>query len=264
MSSGAVDEHLRSIAENANTHQPLAPGHERVITDRFVLWMGIRSEPAWNVVQRLRLRPDTIEPTVAQVHAILDARGRTECSWEVGNSATPPGLVDELRRRGMVDDDDPDVIGMVLFEEPPPVPGVEARPVGSFEEFREANAVAFAAFGSLPPSDEARERARYEEEVSAGVHRTFVAVMDGRIVGAGTSTYLDRAVTLNGGSVAPDARGRGAYRALVRARWEHAAARGTPLLVVQAGRMSAPVLDGLGFERHGVLRLYVDPAVSRQ
>jgi hypothetical protein len=258
MTAAGVDEHLRSIAENANTHQPLAPGHERIITDRFVLWMGIRSEPAWNVVQRLRLSPETIEPTVAQVHAILSARGRTECSWEVGSSATPPGLVDELRRQGMVDDDDPDVVGMVLFDEPPLVPGVEARPAGSFEEFREANAVAFAAFGSLLPSDEARERARYEEEVSAGHQRTFVALIDGRIIGGGASTYLDPAVTLNGGSVAPDARGRGAYRALVRARWEDAVARGTPVLITQAGRMSAPILERVGFQEVARIHILVD------
>ena len=258
MTRAVVDEHLRSIAENANTHQPLAPGHERIITERFVLWMGIRTEPAWNVVQRLRLTPETIDSTIERVHAILAARGRTECSWEVGSSATPPGLVDQLRRRGMVDDDDPAVIGMVLREEPPPAAGVEARPVASFEEFREANAVAFAAFGSLPPSDEPRERARYEEEAAAGHQRTFVAVMDGRIVGAGTSTYLDRAVTLNGGSVLPEARGRGAYRALVRARWEDAAARGTPVLITQAGRMSAPILLRLGFEEVARIHILVD------
>jgi hypothetical protein len=258
MTGGGVDEHLRSIAENANTHQPLAPGHERIITDRFVLWMGIRTEPAWNVVQRLRLAPDTIDATVDQVHAILKARGRTECSWEVGSSATPPGLVEELRRRGMVDDDDPAVIGMVLHEEPPAVAGVEARPAASFEEFREANTVAYAAFGSLPPSDEARERARYEEELVAGHQRTFVALIDGRIVGAGTSTYLDRAVTLNGGSVVPDARGRGAYRALVRARWEDASARGTPVLVTQAGRMSAPILLRTGFEEVARIHILID------
>jgi hypothetical protein len=253
-----VDEGLRSIAENANTHQPLAPGHERIITDRFVLWMGIRSEPGWNVVQRLRLAPETIDPVIEQAHAILTARGRTECSWEVGSSATPSGLVDELRRRGMVDDDDPALVGMLLRREPAAVAGVEARPARSFEEFREANAVAFAAFGSLPPSDEERERARYEEEVAWGRSRTFVAVVDGRIAGAGTSTYLDRAVTLNGGSVLPDARGRGAYRALVRARWEDAAARGTPVLVTQAGRMSAPILLRLGFEQVARIHVLID------
>ena len=65
-----------------------------------------------------------------------------------------------------------------------------------------------------------------------------------------------------GGDVAPSARRRGVYRALVHARWEHAVARGTPLLVVQAGRMSAPVLTGLGFQSHGMLQLFVDPAVG--
>ena len=59
-------------------------------------------------------------------------------------------------------------------------------------------------------------------------------------------------------AVLPELRGRGAYRALVRARWDHAAARGTPLLVVQAGDLSAPVLDRLGFVRRAVVKLYVD------
>jgi GNAT superfamily N-acetyltransferase len=253
-----VDEHLLSIAENANTHQPLAAGHERIENERFVLWMGIRSEPAWNVVQRLRLTPETIDETIEHAHAILAARGRRECSWEVGSSATPADLVDQLRRRGMEDDDDPDVIGMVLSAEPPPVAGIEGRPIRDFAEFREANAVAFAAFGSLAPSDEPRERARYEEELAAGHQRTFVAVLDGRIVGAGTSTYLDGAVTLNGGSVLPEARGRGAYRALVRARWEDAAARGTPVLVTQAGRMSAPILERTGFKEVARIHILVD------
>jgi ribosomal protein S18 acetylase RimI-like enzyme len=253
-----VDEHLLSIAENANTHQPLVRGHERIENERFVLWMGIRSEPAWNVAQRLRLTHETIDETIEQVHAILAARGRSECSWEVGSSATPADLVAQLRRRGMQDDDDPDVVGMVLSAEPPPVAGIEGRPIRDLAEFREANAVAFAAFGSLAPSDEARERARYEEEVAAGHQRTFVAVLDGRIVGAGSSTYLDGAVTLNGGSVLPEARGRGAYRALVRARWEDAAARGTPVLVTQAGRMSAPILERLGFEEVARIHILVD------
>jgi predicted acetyltransferase len=56
-------------------------------------------------------------------------------------------------------------------------------------------------------------------------------------------------VLLSGGATAPWARGRGAYRALVRARWEDAAARGTPTLAVQAGSMSAPILRRLGFEK---------------
>jgi GNAT superfamily N-acetyltransferase len=71
-------------------------------------------------------------------------------------------------------------------------------------------------------------------------------------------------VALMGGAVLPAFRGRGVYRALVRRRWDHAIARGTPLLVVQAGAMSAPVLDGLGFVRHGDLHLFVDHGVASE
>jgi hypothetical protein len=69
-------------------------------------------------------------------------------------------------------------------------------------------------------------------------------------------------VALMGGTVLPEARGRGVYRALVRARWNYAVARGTPLLVTQAGPMSAPILGRLGFETHGELRLLDDPGVA--
>ena len=52
---------------------------------------------------------------------------------------------------------------------------------------------------------------------------------------------------LGGAGTRPDQRGRGAYTALVRARWEAAVERGTPVLTVGAGAMSRPVLEHLGF-----------------
>jgi GNAT superfamily N-acetyltransferase len=86
----------------------------------------------------------------------------------------------------------------------------------------------------------------------------FAALLDGRRVGFGRAIDMPTAVALFGGAVLPEARGRGVYRALVHARWEHAVARGTPTLVVQAGPMSAPVLAGVGFERHGEISLFMD------
>jgi hypothetical protein len=50
-----------------------------------------------------------------------------------------------------------------------------------------------------------------------------------------------------GGATLPEARGRGAYGALVVARWEAAVARGTPALVTHAGSMSRPILERVGF-----------------
>ena len=55
-------------------------------------------------------------------------------------------------------------------------------------------------------------------------------------------------VFLTGGVTIPEARGRGAYRALVRARWDEAVRRGTPALVVHAEDASRRVLERIGFQ----------------
>jgi hypothetical protein len=49
-------------------------------------------------------------------------------------------------------------------------------------------------------------------------------------------------------------------RALVRARWDAAAARGTPLLAAQAGKMSKPILERLGFRQIATVHALVDSA----
>jgi GNAT superfamily N-acetyltransferase len=99
---------------------------------------------------------------------------------------------------------------------------------------------------------------RFEENQLVGTVRHWAAYDDGVPVGFGRGIDMDQGVALMGGAVLPSARGRGVYRALVHTRWEHAAARGTPLLVVQAGHMSTPVLAGLGFTSHGEIRLFAD------
>jgi GNAT superfamily N-acetyltransferase len=69
-------------------------------------------------------------------------------------------------------------------------------------------------------------------------------------------------LVLNGSSVLPEARGRGAYRALVAARWARAVELEKPALVVQAGSMSRPILERCGFQPICVLDLLDDSAVA--
>jgi hypothetical protein len=82
--------------------------------------------------------------------------------------------------------------------------------------------------------------------------------MDGEIVCAGSANPMSEGLLLYGGATAPAARGRGAYRALVRARWDDAVALGTPALITQGGAMSRPILERAGFEAIGHVHILLD------
>jgi GNAT superfamily N-acetyltransferase len=240
------------LAENANAYTPLGEEDVRVFGDRFVLWMGRGSQPGWNVAQRFRLRAEDVEPVRAEIHELLRARGRTRCSWEVGSHATPPDLVDRLYALGLVDDaPDPLAVGMVLRREPPAAPpDVEVRRAETREELLAAERIAATAFG-----EEVEDR---DPPAASTVKPIYLAYVDGEPVARASASFSEHGVTLFGGATLPEARGRGAYRALVAARWRDAAARGTPLLVTQAGRMSRPILARLGFREVCEIRILVD------
>jgi hypothetical protein len=232
------------LAEDANTHTPLGEGDERIVRDRFVLWMGPGAEPHWNVAQRFRMQADEVDQVRAEIHTLLLARGRMACTWEVGSSATPPGLAGLLRARGLVPDEpDPLQIGMVLDEAPPAISaGVSVRVAESLADHAVSERIAHRCFGMDDPTDE-----QIADSHDRGQSRRYLARIDGKDVATGSATFTPHGVVLNAGSTLPEARGRGAYRALVRARWDDAVAAGTPVLITQAGRMSLPILERLGF-----------------
>jgi hypothetical protein len=241
------------LAENANTYTPLGPKDERIVTDRYVLWLGPGKAPGWNVAQRFRFAPDELDDVRAEIHDHLRARGRGACSWEVGTHARPPGLVERLHALGLVDDEPTSLaVGMVLTEPPAPGPGgVEVRRVETDDEWFEAERIAAIAFGAK----EEPTRRRYVPDPDNAI---YLAYVDGRPVARGSAAFGERGATLFGGSTLPEARGRGAYRALVAARWDDAVARGTPALVTQAGPMSRPILRRLGFREVCEIRILVD------
>jgi hypothetical protein len=88
---------LREIAEYPNSFGPLGPNSERIETDRYTLCMG--PGKTWNTVQRQRMRPDEIDDVLDETRSLLRERGRTKTQWEVGSSAEPPDLVEQLLER---------------------------------------------------------------------------------------------------------------------------------------------------------------------
>lgn len=243
---------IRRLAEDSNAWQPLGPGETRIETDRFVLWMGRGEEPGWNVAQRLRLSGDDVAATVEEVRGLVAGRGRRGCQWEVSSSATPADLGERLGSFGIVPDREPFAVGMVLTEPPPPGPaGVLVRLAETPDDRLVHRRIAWTAF-EMPgdPSEPVPEPSAHSA--------SYLAEIDGEPVAAGSATFTEWGVVMNGGSTLPDARGRGAYRALVAARWADAVARGTPALVTQAGAMSRPILERLGFRGVAEIRIYLD------
>jgi len=246
---------LREVAEYPNSFGPLGPGSERLDTGRYTLCVGTGKK--WNTVQRQRFPLEQVDEVIAEVRVALRDRGRTQTQWEVGSSA-PPGLVEALLERGIVRDKEPYAVALVLTHEPPPIAdGMTARSVQTFEEYAAANAVQWEAF-EMPPEDIAENRELLPKLYRETPNVTHAVWLDGEIVCAGTSAPTEYGFLLYGGATVPRARGRGAYRALNRARWDDAVAHGTPALITQGGSMSRPILEKLGFERVGEVHMLLD------
>jgi hypothetical protein len=153
---------------------------------------------------------------------------------------------------------------MVLTSPPPePAQGIEVRRVETFEDFAAAREVQWDAF-EVP--EERRElqraqlRAEFEEAMTHGTPVTLVAMLDGRPAATAMAIPSDRGVFLIAGSTATWARGRGLYRALVRARWDYAVERGTPALITEALiDTSYPILRRLGFIEVCTIRRLKEP-----
>ncbi len=247
---------LAELAEETTIYLQPRPTFETFERDGYVYIAGARGA----TVHRVRL--GDVAAAVEWTRAESKRRGLRELTWWVGDSATPQSILTELPRLGVVvDDEEPVLTGMTATTPPPAADGVEVRPIETLDDYLAALEVDWQVW-QTPEAERVErrvlERERFEAMFESGVVHHFSAFVDGERVGFGRAIHMDDAVALFGGSVLPAARGKGVYRALVRARWDHAVARGTPVLVVQAGAMSRPVLAGLGFESHCEVRLLVD------
>lgn len=258
MAAAAIPEAVRRQAEDVSSAMPDPPpelGMRRIMTSRYCLLAT--PMPSLTFVEALRLTEDELDDTIEAVRATLREMRRSQALWSVGTSARPDGLAGLLAARGMTPYDDPPLepSGNCMAIVVPPnvgdVDGVEIQLADTIERLREAERVEGEAFGiadedrrGLQSILEVRLRLQQEERIAL---RQWVAYIDGVPVGAARGMLLANGINLSGAAVLPSARGRGAYRALIGQRWREAVERGAPALTVQAGAMSTPVLEQLGF-----------------
>jgi ribosomal protein S18 acetylase RimI-like enzyme len=247
---------LRRLAETPDRFTALSPDVERFADDRVCVLQG----PTWASVTDIHT--DDVEALLAEVRTRVPAEKQP--IWWIAPSCEPSDLYDRLLAQGLRTPADRGawLYAMASETPPPEAPGVEVRRVETYEDFLVATQVAWEGFGT---PEERRERDRphlrsmYEATHAAGTPVGFVAFSGGEPVGVGRSVYADAGVFLIAGAVLEHARRRGVYKALVRARWEDAVARGTPGLVVEAmPDTSYPILKRIGFEEVAVIRRLED------
>jgi hypothetical protein len=258
-----IPEEVRRLAEDPSAYAPLPPGFDRVLNERFSLLLS--PFPEMTMTQRVRLDPVEVDEAVAEVRELAAEHGRDFVTWWLTDATTPADLEQRLAGLGMepasVPLNEPSYEAMAMTRAPAAAgSGLEARLAADLDEFTIANEVTWEAFGF---GAERREFQRDLLPAAYELHREglasrYLCFLDGEPVASATAVFADAAVMLLGGAVLAEARGRGCYRALVRARWDDGVARGTPALVVQAGAMSQPILERLGFERVASMRVLVD------
>jgi predicted N-acetyltransferase YhbS len=253
---------IEEFAADANAYLQ-GPNVELAEREGYVLKNNdVSTYPLLGLVLRQRLEPEAVAGAVEDARAWFRERGRARFAWAVADTATPADLADRLLELGLVaNEDEPVFAAMALEHEPPGTPGVEVRRVESFDDMVALEETAMESFGLSQEEREATRRGRRErwERVQGNPSGDdFLALVDGKVVGSAGVSYHDAGVYLGGGNGAAESRGKGVYRALVRARWDVAVARGTPALVTQAGKMSRPILERLGFRTVCEIRALVD------
>jgi hypothetical protein len=255
-----LDQRLREFAQNPDRFTWLSDDVERFADERVCIVQGT----VWAGVSGVRVEAAEVEALVEEARARVPAEKQT--TWWLDPDSRPADLHERLLALGFREPQDGGALvhALACVEEPPPgPPGVAVRRVDAFDEHLAAVAVMWESFETPPERRDQQKphlRTEFEAAQRASVPVTFIASLDGRPAGVGRSIYSDRGVFLIAGAVLPWARGRGVYKALVRARWDDAVARGTPALVTEAiADTSYPILKRVGFVEVCTIRRLQDP-----
>lgn len=249
------------LCEDFLLHIPPRRDLQAVITDRYVC---VPRGPDRALVQRIRLADaGEVHAAVEQTRAIARQAERPRVLWWVGELSAPDDIVDLLAAEGLVPEEDEPLLGSLVLDHTPAgtPPALDIVRVNTLDDFLAAQDVDLMTMGISP---EERERMRAGNAVhwdsvhAEGIIQTYLARVEGRAVAFARSAYGTNGVALLGGGTLEADRGNGYYTALVHARWHDAVERGTPLLCTQAGKMSRPILERLGFDCLGEIRVLVD------
>jgi GNAT superfamily N-acetyltransferase len=209
---------------------------DSVISEQVAFYRSLRADGG----------PGSAEPESAENRSL---------EWKVYGHDLPPDLGSRLAAAGFEPEERETLMVFDLARDLPEHPrtgasdtAVEIRPVTNAMGVIDATSAARAAFGRDDDWKAARTE-EYRRRLSDQTLGLYVAYSDGRPVASARIEFPPRRLFagLWGGGTIPEYRGRGIYRALVRARADEARRRGYRYLRVDARETSRPILERLGF-----------------
>jgi hypothetical protein len=210
-----------------------------------------------NKVLRSYLTEENVVSRVRETIRSFKAEGKGFI-WVVSPDSTPANLGEVLAQEGMTYDH----AGLGMLTEIDRIQ-IEDDPRITVEEVHLHNAEEYAKVSCLgwdsPPG--------VQEELLSDLVRClldseqktlyYVARFEGRPAASGALLPLDTSGYLLGSSVAPEFRGKGLYRALVKKRFEKLRELKIPVATIQAmATTSAPICRKLGFETVCEVRVF--------
>jgi GNAT superfamily N-acetyltransferase len=214
---------------------------------------AIGLESSWNGIVYSRFSPSETE-TVVNAEIQYFTQLNRDFEWKVYSHDEPADLLSHLRELDFRIGEEEALMFRDLRELPPslmapPPEGVTVSPV--------RNEQGIADFLSLESAIWSREPSESSEHLLSALsdplqrNLGFVAYSDGKPIGFGrvTASPQSQFSGLWGGSVLPDFRGRGVYRALLSARIQHVLQYDSiRYLRVDALPTSRPILQKYGFK----------------
>lgn len=246
MQERTVAPSLLEIAEAPAAH--IVPKHPGVVERDGYVFVPFR--PDIGAAQLLRLAPEALPAARDDVRALARDRGLAAVGWWTSALSQPRDLGSLL---GLELDET--LAALAITSTPPAGAEVEVREIATLADYAAAQDIDATVHGW--PRADAEQHARQWERARE-LFLLWLALENGRPVGMARCAVSAHALMLTGGSVLPEFRGRGIYRALVAARWQAAVARGLPALVTVANHQSRPILERLGFDRLGEVEVWVD------
>jgi GNAT superfamily N-acetyltransferase len=214
---------------------------------------AIGLESSWNGIVYSRFSPTETE-TIVNGEIQYFTQLNRDFEWKVYSHDEPPDLLSHLRSRAFRIGEEEALMFRDLQELPPtlmtpPPEGVTVIPVRNEQSIADMLSLESAIWSRAP----SKTRDHLLSTLSDPLQRNigFVAYSDRKPIGFGrvTTSPQSQLSGLWGGSVLPDFRGRGVYRALLSARIQHVLRYDSiRYLRVDALPTSRPILEKYGFK----------------